>query len=61
MGGCRLRYLIVRFGLYRVNQVRKFHRILDEEHRNVVADQIPIALVGVELHREATHIARRVH
>ena len=55
-----LRHLVVGFGLRRMNQIGKFHRILDEEHRDVVADQIPIALIRVELHRETAHIARRV-
>ena len=43
-----------------MDQVRKLHRILNEKHRNVVADQIPVALVGVKLDREAAHIARRI-
>ncbi len=43
-----------------MHQVREFHRILNEEHRDVVADQIPVALVGVELHRESAHVARSV-
>jgi hypothetical protein len=43
-----------------VNKVRELHRILDEEHRDVVADQVPIALFGVELHGEAAHVARRI-
>ena len=56
----RLRHLVVRLGLDRVHQVGKFHRVLDEEHRHVVADQVPVALVGVELDGEAAHVARRV-
>ena len=56
----RLRHGVVRLGLHRVNQVGKFHRVLDEEHRHVVAHQIPVALVGVELHREAAHVARGI-
>ena len=56
----RLRHGVVRLGLHRVDEVRKLHRVLDEEHRDVVADQVPVALVGVELDREAAHVARRV-
>jgi hypothetical protein len=43
-----------------MNQVGELDRVLDEEDRDVVADQIPVALVGVELHRKAAHIAREV-
>ncbi len=56
----RLRHPVVRLRLHRVDQVRELHRVLDEEHRDVVADQVPVALVGVELHGEAAHVARRV-
>ena len=35
--------------------------ILDEEYRDVVADQIPVAFLGIELDREAAHIARGIH
>src|SRR5580698_8470609 len=60
VGGRGLRYRIVRLGLGRVDQIRKLHRILDEEYRHIVSDEIPIALIGVELNRKATHIARSV-
>jgi hypothetical protein len=45
---------------WRVDEVGKLHRVLDEEDRDVVADQVPVALVRVELHREAAHVARGV-
>ena len=35
-------------------------RLADEEHRRVVADEIPVAFLGVELHREAAHVALRI-
>ena len=56
----RLRKAAVRLRLHRMDEVRKLDRVLDEEHRNVVADQVPVALVRVELDREAADIARRV-
>ena len=56
----RLRHCVVRLGLYRVHQIGKLHRILDEEDRHVVADQIPGALIGIELDGKAAHIACRV-
>ena len=43
-----------------MNQVGKFHRVLNEENRNIVADQIEIALVGIKLHRETAHVARGI-
>ena len=52
-----LRHLVVRLGLDGMHQVRELHRVLDEEDRHVVAHQVPVALVGVELHREAAHVA----
>ena len=58
--GRRLRHRVVRLGLHRMDEVRELHRVLDEEHGNVVADEIPVAFVGVELDREAAHVARGV-
>jgi len=43
-----------------VDQVLELDRVLNEKHRDVVADQIPVALLGVELDREAADVARRV-
>lgn len=52
-----LRHLIVRLGLDGVNDVREFNRVLDEEHRDIIADDVPIPLLGVELYRKATDVA----
>lgn len=43
-----------------MNPVRKLHRILDEEHGKVIADEIEVALIGVELDRETPHVPRRI-
>ena len=43
-----------------MDQVGKLDRVLDEEHRDIVADEIEVAFVGVELDREAAHVARQV-
>ena len=43
--------------LDRVDQVGEFDRVLDEEDGNIVADQIPIAFLGIEFDRKAAHIA----
>jgi hypothetical protein len=56
----RLRHAVVRLGLDRVDQIRELHRVLDEEHRDVVADEIPVAFVGIELDGEAARVAHRV-
>ena len=60
VGAGGLRIAAVGLHLHRVNQVGELDRVLDEEHRDVVADQIPVAFLGVELHREAADVARRV-
>src|SRR3546814_18984057 len=43
--------------LLAADEVRKLHRIAHEEDRHVVADEIVIALVGVEFEREPAHVA----
>ena len=50
----------MRLGFHCVHEVGELHRVLDEEHGHVVAHQVPVAFVGVELHREAAHVARGV-
>ncbi len=56
----RLRKAAIRFLLGRVDQVGELDGVLDEEHRDVVADDVPVAFLGVELHGEAAHVARDV-
>src|SRR5688572_19478294 len=51
---------MMRLRLHRMDHIGEFHRILDEENRDIVADQVPVALVRVELHGEAADIARRI-
>ncbi len=58
--GGRLRKAAVGLHLHRMDQVGELHRVLDEEDRDVVADQVEVAFLGVELHREAAHVARQV-
>ena len=40
-----------------VVEVREAQRIAEEEHRRVVADDVPIAFLGVERHRGAAYVA----
>src|SRR5664280_2888032 len=54
--GCRLREAAIGFHLDGVDQVRKFDGILDEEDRDVVAYQVPVAFLGVELHGKAAYV-----
>ena len=46
-----------RMALLGADEVGELQRIADEEHRRVVADQVPVTLLGVELDRGAAHVA----
>src|SRR5580658_733242 len=48
--------VVRRSPLLRADEVLELHRVPDEEHRRVVADQIEVAVAGVELHREAARV-----
>ena len=50
----------IRFLFGGMDKIGKFDRILDKEHRNIVADDIPVALLRVELNREAADVARQI-
>ena len=54
------RNLVMRLGFHRVDEVWKFDRILDEEHRHVVAHQVEVAFVGEELHGKTAHVTHGV-
>jgi hypothetical protein len=56
----RLRNLIITTGLDSVDQVGETDGILDEEDGDVVADDVKIALVGVEPGCEAVNVAGKV-
>lgn len=43
-----------------MDEVGELDRILDEEHRHVVADQVEVAFVGIELHGEAAYVTHRI-
>ena len=60
MRGLRLREAAVGLLLGGVDEVGELDRVLDEEHRDVVADEVPVALLRVELHGEAAHVAGEV-
>jgi hypothetical protein len=50
----------LRVALLRMNEVRKFNRIADEEDGRVIADQIIVAFFRIELHGKSTRIAHRI-
>ena len=56
----RLRKAAVGLLLGGMDDVGELDRVLDEEHRDVVADEVPVAFLGVELDREAAHVARQI-
>ena len=60
MGGLRLRKAAIGRGLGGVDQVRKFDCVLDEEDRDIITDNVPIAFLGVELDGKTAHVARDV-
>lgn len=43
-----------------LTDVRKLHGILDEKNGNVIADDVPITFLGVELDGKASNISDRV-
>ena len=46
-----------RMALLRADEVGELDRVAHEEHRRVVADDVPVALVRIEFQREAAHVA----
>ncbi len=57
VGSLSLGNLTVRLRLGRVDQVGELDAILDEEDRHVIADQVPVALTGVETDGEAPDVS----
>ena len=60
VGGLRLRDLAIGLGLRRVDHVGELDAVLDEEHGHVVADEVEVALLRVELRGEAAHVTSGV-
>ena len=50
----------IRLGLRRMNEVREFDGVLDEEHGNVIADDIPVSLLRIQLYGETAYVAREI-
>ena len=43
-----------------MDEIGEFQRVADEEDRRVVADQVVVAVIGVELDREAARVTDRL-
>lgn len=43
-----------------MDKIREFDGILDEKDGNVIADQIPVALLRIKLYGKATNIANGI-
>src|SRR5674476_364898 len=56
----RLRKAAVGFHLDGMDEVREFDGVLNEENRNVVADQVPVAFLGVKLDCKSAYVTRCV-
>ena len=55
-----LRHRVVRLGLDCMNQVGELHRVLDEKHRDVVADQVVVTLPRIELDGKTAYVTHRI-
>src|SRR5215213_2783598 len=60
MSGLRLRYLAVGFRLCCVDEVGELDPIANEEHGDVVTNEVEYSFTGVELDRETPDIANGV-
>ena len=45
---------------HRVDDVGKLDGVLNEEHRDIVTDHVPVSFLRVELDGKSTHVARQV-
>src|ERR1017187_6403402 len=59
--GRGLRKAAVGFHFYGMDEVGKFDGILDEENRDVVADDVPVAFLGVKLGGKPAYVTRGVY
>lgn len=57
MGGLPLGYLVVRFRLHCMHEIRELDGILNEENGDVVPDNVPNTLLRIELGGKATNVA----
>lgn len=60
MRALSLRNLIMRLWLSSVNDIWELNRILDKKHGNIVSDDIPVTLIGIELQSKSTDITNGI-
>lgn len=60
VGALSLGNLIVWLWFSGVNDIGELHCVLNEEDWNVVANNVPVAFLGVEFDGETTNISHRV-
>ena len=60
MRGLCLRESAIGFFFRSMDEVGKFDRILDKKDGDIVADDVPVAFLGIKLHREAANIPREI-
>src|SRR5450759_1588701 len=61
VSGCRLRKAPVGFHLYGMDEIGEFDGILNEKDRDVVADQVPVAFLSVELDGKSAYVTRGIY
>src|SRR5665811_1761998 len=59
--GCRLRKAAIGLHLDGMDEVGEFNGILDEENRDVIADQVPVAVLCVKLDGKSAYVTRGIH
>lgn len=52
--------LIVRLWFDGMDNIGELDSVLNEKHRNIISDYVPISFVGIHLNCESTHIANRI-
>src|ERR1700724_1830733 len=60
MSSLRLRESAVRFCFGSVNEIGELDRVLDKKHWHVIADDVPIAFLRIQLYRKSAHIAGEI-
>src|SRR5437762_12836311 len=60
MRGLRLRKAAIRLLFGGVDDVGKLDRVLNKENGDIVTHEVPVALLGIELHCKPAHIACQV-
>src|SRR5690606_7850475 len=56
----RIRQVGARIFLLRVNEVGKLDAVIQKEHRRMVADDVVVALTGVNFYRKTTRVAGEI-